>query len=157
MKKFRFLLPVVAAMIMVICFVQCQKEKPLGFKITCYYDGSNDSLISDKDNGHFYIDTTKYLMYDSVNARYNYCGTTMAKIQGKITKGIASFEGMRYPALLRVVLTTDTLVNEDSTSSWIYCDTIELKVDEDNVVNMKNPADNNPAQAKAYLNKIIIF
>ena len=69
----------------------------------------------------------------------------------------ASFEGMRYPALLRVVLTTDTLVNEDSTSSWIYCDTIELKVDEDNVVNMKNPADNNPAQAKAYLNKIIIF
>ena len=142
MKKFRFLLPVVAAMIMVICFVQCQKEKPLGFKITCYYDGSNDSLISDKDNGHFYIDTTKYLMYDSVNARYNYCDTTMAKIQGKITKGIASFEGMRYPALLRVVLTTDT---------------IELKVDEDNVVNMKNPADNNPAQAKAYLNKIIIF
>ncbi len=157
MKKFRFLFPVLVAMIMVVCFVQCQKEQPLGFKITCYYEDATDSLINDADKGYFYIDTSKYLLYDSVNARYNYCDTTLAKLEGKITKGIAQYEGLRYPALLRVVLSTDTMVNEDSTSMWLYRDTIEVKVEDVNVVSQKDPMDNNPAEAKAYLNKIIIF
>lgn len=155
MKKFRFLLPLVIAIAMVISFVQCQKEKSLGFKITCYYDGT-DTLIKDIDKGYFYIDTSKYRLYDSVNARYNECDPVLATMNGKISKGIASFEGLRYPALLRVVLSTDT-ITEDSLSFWLYRDTIEVKIEEDNVVNMKNPADNNPAKTNAYLKKIFIY
>lgn len=156
MKKFRFISPFIVAMVMVICFVQCKKEQPLGFNITCYYEDS-DTLIKNADNGYFFIDTSKYLLYDSVSARYNYCDTNLVKIKGKIIDGHAEYGGLRYPALLRVVLVTDTLINEDTTSMWIYCDTIEVKLSEDNIVNQKNPLDNNPAQAKAYLNKIIIF
>ena len=95
-------------------------------------------------------------MYDSVNARYNYCDPTIANIEGKITKGVAEFKGLRYPALLRVVLSTDTILSEDSLSRWVYRDTIEVKVEEDNFVNQKKFSDNKPAEAKAYLNKILI-
>lgn len=155
MKKFGFLTPVIVAMFMVICFVQCQKEQPLGFKITCYYEGT-DSLITDKDKGYFYIDTSRYLLYDSVNARYNYCDPTLANLEGKIVKGVAEFKGLQYPALLRVVLSTDTIISEDSLSRWVYRDTIEIKVEEDNIVNQKKFSDNKPAEAKAYLDKILI-
>ena len=145
MKKFGFLTPVIVAMFMVICFVQCQKEQPLGFKITCYYEGT-DSLITDKDKGYFYIDTSRYLLYDSVNARYNYCDPTLANLEGKIVKGVAEFKGLQYPALLRVVLSTDTIISEDSLSRWVYRDTIEIKVEEDNIVNQKKFSDNKPAE-----------
>lgn len=153
MKKFGFLTPFIVAMVMVICFVQCQKERPLGFKITCYYEGT-DTLINDKDKGQFYIDTSKYLMYDSVYARYNYCDTTLARLcNGSILNGVAKFEKLRYPALLRVVLVTDTIYNEDSTSRWIYCDTVEVKVEEENIIDKKV---NRPAETKAYLSKYFI-
>jgi len=155
MKKFGFLTPFIVAMVMVICFVQCQKERPLGFKITCYYEGTEDP-IDDSLNGYFYIDTSKYLLFDSLDSRYNYCDTTLAAIHEKINKGIAEFKKLQYPALLRVVLASDTFYNVDSTSHWVYRDTIEVKVNEDNVVNQKNPDDDNPAKAKAYLKKILI-
>lgn len=158
MKKFGFLAPVFVAVIMVICFVQCQKERPLGFKIECFYEDTN-TPISDTSHGKFYIDTTKYLLYDSVNARYNYCDTTLANLNGVIKKGIAEYEGLHYPALLRVVLVTDTVKLIDSAtteiiSRWVYCDTIEVKVEEDNIIDKKN---NNPAKAKAYLKKYFIY
>lgn len=156
MKKFGFLTPVFVALTLMVCLVQCKKEQPLGFKITCYYEDS-DSLINNLDKGYFYIDTSKYLLYDSVNARYNYCDTTLAKLTGSIKNGVASFEGLRYPVLLRVVLSTDTIMNPlDSASFWIYRDTVEVKVEEDNIVNQRNPADDKPAEAKAFLNKIIV-
>jgi len=155
MKKFGFLTPIIVAIVMVICFVQCQKEQPLGFKITCYYEGT-DSLINDLDKGYFYIDTSKYLLYDSVNARYNYCDPTLANLEGKIVKGVAEYKGLRYPALLRVVLATDTMISADSLYRWVYRDTIEVKVDENNVVNQKKFTDNNPAEARAFLSKIFI-
>lgn len=155
MKKFGFLTPVIVAIVMVICFVQCQKEQPLGFKITCYYEGT-DTLINDSDKGYFYIDTSKYLLYDSVNARYNYCDPTLANLEGKIVKGVAEYKGLRYPALLRVVLATDTFMSADSLYRWVYRDTIEVKVDENNVVNQKKFTDNNPAEARAFLSKIFI-
>ena len=153
MKIFRILTPVFVALVMVICFVQCQKEQHLGFKITCYYEDT-DTLVK---SGYFYIDTSKYLLYDSVNARYNLCDTTLATLKGKITNGIAEFDGLRYPALLRVVLATDTFINADTTSKWLYRDTIEVKVSEDNVVGNKKELNNNPAETKAYLEKIIIM
>ena len=156
MKKFRFLALVFVAVVMVMCFVQCQKEKPLGFKITCYYEDT-DSLIHNKDNGYFFIDTSKYLLLDTVHARYNYCDTTIINIKGQIKDGYAEYTGLRYPAVLRLVLSTDTILNEDTTSMWIYCDTIEFKVSEDNVIDKKDPLRSNPAEAKAYLNKIVIF
>lgn len=157
MKKFGFITPVLFAIALVVCFVQCKKEQPLGFKITCYYEDAPDSLVNNKDNGVFFIDTSKYMLYDSVYARYNYCDPVLATMKGDIKNGIAEFNGLRYPALLRVVLTTDTLFNMDSTSMWVYCDTIEVKVEEGNIVNQKKAVDNNPAEAKAYLNKVIIF
>lgn len=155
MKKFGFLTPVIVALVMVICFVQCQKERPLGFKIKCYYEGT-DSLINNLDNGYFYIDTSKYLLYDSVNARYNYCDPTLANLRGTIKGGVAEFNGLRYPVLLRVVLATDTILSADSLSRWVYRDTVEVKVEEDNVVNQRKPGDNKPAEAKSYLKKFFI-
>ena len=83
----------------------------------------------------------------------------MANLNGVIKKGIAEYEGLHYPALLRVVLVTDTVKLIDSAtteiiSRWVYCDTIEVKVEEDNIIDKKN---NNPAKAKAYLKKYFIY
>ncbi len=151
MKSLRFLIPVVAAFIAVTCFVQCQKNSPLGFKIDCKY-AEPDTIVED-GHGHFYIDTSKYFLYDSVAVHYNYIDTTLANLRGTIKKGVAEFSQLRYPALLRVVLYTDTMANEDSTQLWYYRDTIEVKVSEDNIVTAKKQ---NPATANARLNKYFI-
>ena len=71
--------------------------------------------------------------------------------QNTVVKGFTYDD--RYPALLRVVLVTDTIYNEDSTSRWIYCDTVEVKVEEENIIDKKV---NKPAETKAYLSKYFI-
>lgn len=134
MKKIRFIIPFVAAVVLLTCFTMCHKEEPMGFEITCLYpEGCEDSGFV--ANAHVFIDTNKYHTTDTLNHVW-WCDTILKKIEGLTdANGFYEFKLMRKPALLEVTVKTDT-VWADTTHTiplYFYSKTFEIQVNEGEV------------------------
>lgn len=128
MKKFRFLVPVLAALCLTLCFTQCKKDHDCKMVLRCILSTNGVDTIGLAKGAYVYVDTTKYNYYypgDTINGSPSgghqcYTDQIIRDAHGYATDGTFSYT-FHHPALLNMIAVySDTLWDEEGNVAEIH-------------------------------------
>lgn len=127
MKKMKWILPIVIAVLSVVLFAQCKKDHDCKMHLTCYYSSNGMDADSVVPFALISFDTTKYNSGLAVDP-------AISSVQNVKTNAFGVFDyTLRYPALLIVnAVKIDTILDANSNIVSItkYTGTAQVQVNE---------------------------